>query len=200
VVIKGHYKDKCPKPLKSTTDKKEKDGSAHAAVESDSESEGAFAAADIDGYASDDGMPNLASVSESSVDDSEQRENVEYEDGDWFSEVSDDSMPELRTASESSVDDSERGEDVEGGEGNWFSDIGDDDCESPWGDSCSKEVSWDGMSEHGSYSLSDKHSEAEDFPDVAAHVSDSNDANHSPCTEVYDSGCTKHISPYHDDL
>ena len=45
---KGHYKDKCPKPAKDAPDsKKEKaptqSGSANAVVESDSESEGAFA-------------------------------------------------------------------------------------------------------------------------------------------------------------
>jgi Zinc knuckle len=54
---KGHYKNKCPKPARVVGDKNDsrnQSGSAHAAVESDSE-EGAFFAE----FDSDDALPAL---------------------------------------------------------------------------------------------------------------------------------------------
>ena len=39
-----------------------------------------------------------------------------------------------------------------------------------------------------------------DLDEVVAHVESSNKAKSSPCVEVYDSRCTRHITPYHDDV
>jgi hypothetical protein len=65
---KGHYKNKCPKPVKQTGDKKHDSqkggGSANAAIDSDDEGEAAFFA-DLDDY---DKLPILLSNYKSDSD------------------------------------------------------------------------------------------------------------------------------------
>jgi hypothetical protein len=83
---KGHFKDKCPKPAKSNENKNDsskKGGSVNAAIDSDSEGDGAFFAELCD---LDSDIPELKSVSNSGSD-------LELEgdsDGDWFSEIGND--------------------------------------------------------------------------------------------------------------
>ena len=94
---KGHYKDKCTKPAKTTTETKKeassaKAGSANTAVQSDLESEGAFAMeSDTESVLSEsDEMPALESVTGSSCSvDGFNYENPVFEEGDWFSEIGD---------------------------------------------------------------------------------------------------------------
>lgn len=94
---KGHFKHKCPKPPKANTAKKEESskekasGSANAASECDSESEGAWAAMESgdERVSSDNGsMPGLQSVSDSSSECSEVGGTGLSDDEDWFSEES----------------------------------------------------------------------------------------------------------------
>jgi hypothetical protein len=96
---KGHFKHKCPKPPKANTAKKEESskekasGSANAASECDSESEGAWAAMESgdERVSSDNGsMPGLQSVSDSSSECSEVGGTGLSDDEDWFSEVGED--------------------------------------------------------------------------------------------------------------
>ena len=152
---KGHFKDKCPKPVKSN-DKKDdspkKGGSANAAIESDSEDEAAFFAELWD---SDSDMPELQSVSDSDSDSDLELEGDRS--GDWFSEIGDD--------------------------------LDSDDTKELFG--------IDG-SECGSLVSVDLNSVAVDLDEVAAHVESSSKAESSPRVKVYDSGCTRHITPYRD--
>jgi hypothetical protein len=153
---KGHFKDKCLKPVKDMkNDSPKKGGSANTTVEDNSEDEAAF-----------------------------------FVKGDW---ESDDDLPELRTVSDS---DSEEGSDAEpdgDNEGDWFSEIGESDKRSGWeteelfkadGSECSLLVSVD------------LNSVASDLKDVAVNVDTASVTDHIPRVEVYDSGCTRHISPY----
>ncbi|KAF5378320.1 hypothetical protein D9615_008779 [Tricholomella constricta] len=86
-----HYKDKCPKSSKSSTKDKGRGGAANAAIESDYEGEGAFAAHSVDGYTSDESsLPALQTVSDSSS--GSDRGDDTDSDGDWFSEVSENDL------------------------------------------------------------------------------------------------------------
>lgn len=63
-----------------------KEGSANAAVESDSESEGVFVVeSDGESVPSDSRMPELESVTSSGSFGSSSLENPDFEEGDWFS-------------------------------------------------------------------------------------------------------------------
>jgi hypothetical protein len=152
---KGHYKDKCPKPVKSN-DKKDdspkKGSSANAAIESDSENEAAFFAELWD---SDSDMPKLQSVSNSDTDSDLELEGDSV--GDWFSVIGD------------ILDSKENTEELFGTD----------------------------RSKCSSFVSVDLNSVAVDLNEVAAHVEFSNKAESSPCVEVYDSRCTRHITPYH---
>jgi hypothetical protein len=124
---KGHFKDKCTKPAKTTKDPKKEDipkktDSAHAAVESDSESEGVFAM-----ISDTESMPDL--------------EVLDFDD-DWFTEEEEEDG-ELETSDR------------------------------------------------------DDHSPGEAF--VAMEPARTGQYAYVQA-ELYDSGCTKHISPYRQDL
>jgi len=143
---KGHFKDKCPKPAKSTKDPKknnsQKSGSANTAVQSDSDSEGAFAM-----------EPDLESVSDCISEDEFELDGVfnpEYEE-DWFSEE------------ENNLD---------GYEKDIF----------PLEESGAEEdLDWFNEPEEAHAAII-----KEDIP--IAHA------------EIYDSGCSRHITPYRKDL
>jgi Reverse transcriptase (RNA-dependent DNA polymerase)/gag-polypeptide of LTR copia-type/Integrase core domain/GAG-pre-integrase domain/Zinc knuckle len=180
----GHFRHQCPKPKKiKTTNGSE---SAHAAENSDDE---AFGVTDTDS------MPDLELVSNSS-DSSE-------------------SIPDLHTVSNSSDGDSVDGhgnsymEEDDDGE-DWFSEVG-EDLDSPWGDGWDTEE-LSGVDSDGSslfYVDPDSVSGAPrdgicDAPnisepeDAAAYVSAGAAHTNSTRTELYDSGTTRHISPYRD--
>ena len=131
---KGHYKDKCPKPAKVTKDPKKeaepkKSDSANV-VESDSESEAAFM---------------MSSDSESVKSEAD---DLDFEEGDWFSEVEEDELES--------------------------NDSDDSDINSLENSSSS---------------------------DIFEAMELANPGHHTYTrAELYDSGCTKHISPYRDDL
>ena len=80
---RGHYKNKCPKPIKETGSNNRNSpkgsGSANAIVELDDEDEAAFFA-DLD---DNDELPELLSNHESDLD-------AEEHSDDWFSEMGDD--------------------------------------------------------------------------------------------------------------
>jgi hypothetical protein len=83
---KGHFKDKCPKPAKSNEKKNDSSkmgGSVNAAIDSDSEGDGAFFA-ELCNLDSD--IPELKSVSNSGSDLELEGES----NGDWLSEIGDD--------------------------------------------------------------------------------------------------------------
>jgi hypothetical protein len=95
----GHYSNKCPKPKreKKKGDSAKGKGSANTAVESDSESEGAFMMEpDLESILDD--IPDLLSVTSSSDTDGENLNNPDLEDGDWFSEIEDDETDEEGSA------------------------------------------------------------------------------------------------------
>ena len=152
----GHYQNKCPKPAKSaksaksaTETKKDttsptKDGSANAAIESDSEGEGAFV---------------MESESGSGCYSSGVSEFDDLDVEDWFSEIGDESNSG-RIASELFEANSDCGSLVSD----------DTDSETPI---------WD-----------------EAVVSDEAHIT----TESTPRAEVYDSGCSKHISPYRDDF
>ena len=152
----GHYQNKCPKPAKSaksaksaTETKKDttsptKDGSANAAIESDSEGEGAFV---------------MESKSGSGCYSSGVSEFDDLDVEDWFSEIGDESNSG-RIASELFEANSDCGSLVSD----------DTDSETPI---------WD-----------------EAVVSDEAHIT----TESTPRAEVYDSGCSKHISPYRDDF
>jgi gag-polypeptide of LTR copia-type/Zinc knuckle len=83
---KGHFKDKCPKPAKDRKNNSpKKSGSAHAAVESNSEDGAAFLTEDK--WESDSNLPNLITVSDS---DSDADSICEFDgDSNWFSKIGD---------------------------------------------------------------------------------------------------------------
>jgi len=181
----GHFRHNCPKPPKEK--KISGSGSANIAMESDDE-DGVFGVSDADS------MPDLQSVSDSSSEGS-----------------AEDSMPTLLTVLSSS--DSDSAQDIEecddGGE-DWFSEIGDDQ-DSLWGDGWdTKELS--GIdSNHSLFVDVDLDSVGEkscnrfcdspNFPepeDAAALDSTGSAFANGTCTELFDSGTTRHISPYRD--
>jgi Zinc knuckle len=148
---KGHFKDKCPKPLKDAKNNSPKKGSsAHTAVESDSE-DGAAVFAECQWESED--------VATISVPDSDVDYIYELDggsDGDWFSEVSD---------NEGSGWESEELFEADG-------------------------------SECGSLVSVDLNSVASDLEEAAANIIAGSVTDHAPHVEVYDSGCTRHITPY----
>jgi hypothetical protein len=187
----GHMRNKCPKKSASSvgSSKPRTKGTANAVVDtnpdSDFEEGGANGVEeDIDG--DDESIPGLQTCSDSS--------DTSSNDG---------SMPGLQTASDSTSDDDSSSEDsdLEGELGDdgadMFSEVGDDDA----GDIEGSEVDW---SEVNSFTgrLSGSEGTWDHVPDPleeAANVTD----NHVPPTarsELYDSGCSKHISPYRDDF
>ncbi|KAK0433213.1 uncharacterized protein EV420DRAFT_1489364 [Desarmillaria tabescens] len=132
---------------------------------------------------------------------------------------SEDSVPDLEVVSdsedESAFGDSEdRDDDGVEGEGDWFSDV-DEDSDSPWG--CgwdTEELSGasgsdvDSLAGVDSDSVSARSMESDDFLEVleAAVSEEANSISNSKAdtekghSELYDSGCTKHITPYREEL
>lgn len=173
---KGHFKDKCPKPLKSSSHSekdtknpkdskgKKPDASANAVDDSDDDSDDAFAVnCETESEAeSDDSMPGLQSVSRTSLGsssgdvESDVEDGIEVENGaDWFSEVGSDAGDY---------------EDARWG----VSDDDTSDFEGPGTEEASED-------EVGAYSNEEQPSDA-------------------PRIEIFDSGTTKHISPYKSDF
>ena len=85
--VLNNYKDKCPKPAKTSANnsgsQKNSSGTANVAVESDLESDGAFMADEL--WDSDSELPPLLS----NIDLDSNIESTGDCEGDWFSEVSD---------------------------------------------------------------------------------------------------------------
>ena len=179
-----HLRRNCPKPLK---DKKPiGSGSANVAEDSDDE-DGVFGVSDADS------MPDLQSTSDSSSEGSNE-----------------DSMPGLQTTSSSSNEG--EASDVEGdndeGE-DWFSDVG-EDLDSPWGDGWDTEelsgveskclfvdVDLDSVGGKSRNRFCDSPVFPE--PKNAAAIDGSGTAFADGLyTELFDSGTTRHISPYRD--
>ena len=153
---KGHFKDKCPKPMKDTKhDSPKKSGSANAAVEDDSEDEAAFFV-EGDGEFDNDDLPELCTVSDSDSEGSDPEPEGDSKD-DWFSEIGD------------------------GDEGSG--------CEA-------EELFEADSSECGSLVSVDSNSVASDLEETAVNVDTGSVTDHVPRVEVYDSGCTRHITPY----
>ena len=147
---KGHFKDKCPKPAtdKKNDSPKSKDGTANAAMRSDSEDEGVFfmepafdSDSDSDGNRSDDG----------------------------------------------GYDSNNDG---------WFSERESDRAGSDWE---TKELSGVDGSEHGSLVDVDLDSVVATEPDELAALVGVGKVD-LPHAEIYDSGCSKHLTPYRDAL
>jgi hypothetical protein len=154
---KGHFKDKCPKPMKDTKhNSSKKSGSTNTAVEEDSEDEAAFFVEGDEGF--DDDLPELRTVSDSDSEGSD---------------------PEPEGDSES----------------DWFSEVGDGDEGSSWE---TEELFEADSSECGSLVSVDSNSVASDLDETAVNVDAGSVTDHVPCVEVYDSGCTRHITPYRD--
>ena len=112
----------------------------------------------------------------------------------FFAELwdSDSDMPELQSVSDS---DSDSDLELEGDSNrDWFSEIS-DNLDS---DEDTEELFGTDGSECGLLVSVDLNSVAVDLDEVAAHVESSNKAESSPRVEVYDSGCTRHITPYRD--
>ncbi|PPQ83602.1 hypothetical protein CVT26_001384 [Gymnopilus dilepis] len=193
---KGHFKHNCPKPAKSDKGKKEekkddspkKGGSANAAIHDDSESDGVWMAtgSDSDSVASGESMPGLEAVSATESEGSMP---------DLQSTSSTDSSP-LGDVSGSSEDDSSALDDVD-----WFSEVGDDAHEFD-------DVEWDAVEEDSpagsgfsTPSFIDTDSDSDEVlvatepakPGQYAFVGTSK-------AELYDSGCTKHLSPFREDF
>ena len=183
----GHFRHKCPEPKKD----KKSNGSESAHVVQDSDDE-AFGVSDADS------MPDLETVSNSS------KSSLSCTDSD--------SMPDLRTVSNSSDSDSVGGcagamEDTDDGE-DWFSDVG-DDLDSPWGDGWDAEELSGVESDGSSLFYVDLDSVGKalcngfcNTPDISEpeDAAASADVAHADGTriELYDSGTTRHISPYRD--
>jgi hypothetical protein len=111
----------------------------------------------------------------------------------FFAELwdSDSDMPELQSVFDSDTNSNLK---LEGDSvGDWFSVIGDilDSKEN------TEELFGTDRSKCSSFVSVDLNSVAVDLNEVAAHVEFSNKAESSPCVEVYDSRCTRHITPYH---
>jgi hypothetical protein len=76
--------------------------------------------------------------------------------------------------------------------GDWFSEVG-NNSDNSWD---TEELFGTDRSEYGSLVSVDPNSVAIDLDDAAAHVEPDSKAGSSPCVEVYDSGCMRHITPY----
>jgi len=111
----------------------------------------------------------------------------------------DDSVPDLQAVSDSDLDDKSPCGVVT--DSDWFSKVAD---EGVMDQECSEESDWDPAD------LFEDSMPAIDAPvalenpgipeHVAAFVSANGNAVNTPCTEVYNSSCTSHISPYQRDL
>lgn len=153
---------------KPTLEKPKSGGSTNTVVDWDSDSEGVFGVDEMSDT-SLDGMPTLESVSDFSEEGSE----VGDEDGsgeDWFSDVGEDS------------------------DSPWYGRIGDEESSGDESelslffavDSDSESVnSWDFLSDHPKYPA-----------ETVANVSDHSETITPPRKELFDSGSTRHISPY----
>ena len=141
--------------------------SAQAAQDSEDE---AFGVSDADS------MPDLESVSDSS-------------ESSVTTTTDADSMPSLVSVSDSSDSDFVSNcDDIKEDDGeDWFSDV-DEDLDSPWGEG------WETKELSGIESDCDSFLNVDLDSDVAAYVSTG--FPHATHTELYDSGTTRHISPY----
>ena len=141
--------------------------SAQAAQDSEDE---AFGVSDADS------MPDLESVSDSS-------------ESSVTTTTDADSMPSLVSVSDSSdLDFVSTYNDIKEDDGeDWFSDV-DEDLDSPWGEG------WETEELSGIESDCDSFLNVDLDSDVAAYVSTG--FPHATHTELYDSGTTRHISPY----
>lgn len=187
----GHLRRDCKKPKKKSSSGRSE--SANQAIE-DSDDE-AFGVSDIESVA--DSMPALMSVS-----DSDESESMT------------ESMPSLRSVSDSSDEEGEGSESDDESE-DWFSDVG-EDLNTPWGDGYATDELSGINSEGSSYVDVDLESVGEkssgsvssyDSPvlvsttaieEIAAVVDNGAIGTSEIRTELYDSGTTRHISPYRD--
>ena len=174
---------KCPKPKKATGSSGRTESANHIVEDSDDE---AFGVSNLDSVA--DSVPDLESIADSS-DDSHSAS----------------SMPGLMSVSDSS-DKGDVGSDYN--RDDWFSDVG-DDLNTLWGDGCdTNELS--GINSKGSLfvdvdleSVGEmSNDEIHDSPDIIepddvanAAMDGASNANEIH-TELYNSGTTRHISPY----
>ena len=158
---KGHYKDKCPKPTvdKKNDSPKPKAGTANAAIESDSEGEGAFF--------------------------------MEPESSD-----NDDDIPELEATSDSDEASVMGGYDSDQDESDWFSEVEENGTDSAWDTEELSGVDW---SECGSFVDVDLDSVSAAKPEEFAAQVGVGKVD-LPRAEIYDSGCSKHLTPYRDAL
>lgn len=177
---KGHYQNNCPHNSKATKNVATTSGSANAAAAADwdSESEGAWLAIGTDGesVASGGEMPGLESV-ESSEASSEAG-----------------SVPGLATMSTTSGGvpevDGESEEDPD-----WFSEVGEDAGELD-------DEGWSSDDENAprtrEFALEEYGIDYSDLPDVALVATEPARPGQYAYVrrELYDSGCTQHISPY----
>ena len=174
---------KCPKPKKATRSSGCTESANHVVEDLDDE---AFGVSNSDSVS--DSVPNLESIADSS-DDSHSAS----------------SMPGLMSVSDSS-DKGDVGSDYN--EDDWFSDVG-DDLNTLWGDGCDTDELSGINSEGSSFVDVDLESvgemsndEIRDSPDIIkpddvanAAMDGASNANEIR-TKLYDSGTTRHISPY----
>ena len=167
---KGHFRDKCP-----TNPLKQKDGK-----ESKDSQKGSSANATVGVNSDSEGEGAFAAVA---VND--------YE--------SDDCVPDLEAVSDSDSDE-EAGSDVVT-DNDWFSDAADEGVRDQ---ECSEGSDWDPDNPfEDSKPAVDVLFALEDpgIPEhIAAFVSASSNVDDTSHIEVYNSGCTSHISPYRNDL
>ena len=181
---KGHYRNKCPKLAKPSKDTPTTSGSANtaAAADWDSEGEGAWVAIDTDGesVASGGEMPDLESVEAS---------ETSSEDG---------SVPGLATMSMTSGGAPEH-DGVSENDSDWFSEVGEDagelDDEGWYSDDEDALRAYD-------FPLKDYEIDFSDLPEVALIATEPAKPGQYAYVrrELYDSGCTQHISPYLSDF
>jgi Zinc knuckle len=134
--------------------------------------------------------PKKGSSANTAVEDDSEDEAAFFVEGDW---ESDDDLLELQSVSDS---DSEEGSDTEphgDSEGDWFSEIDESDEGSGW---ATEELFEADGSECSLLVSVDSNSVASDLEDAAVNVDTASITDHIPHAEVYDSGCTRHISPY----
>jgi len=176
---KGHYQNKCPKLMKPPKDTLTPSGSAiAAAADWDLEGEGAWVAIDTDGESVMLGgeMPDLESVeaSESSSEDGSVPGLAEMS-------TTLGGVPEQDSVSEDDLD--------------WFSEVGEDDGELD-------DEGWYSDDEDAprayDFPLEDYGIDFSDLPEVALVATEPAKPGQYAyvCRELYDSGCTQHISPY----
>jgi hypothetical protein len=133
--------------------------------------------------------PKKSGSANTAVEDNLEDEAAFFVEGD---EGFDDDLPELRTVSNSDSEGSDP--EPEGdSKSDWFSEVGDDDEGSCWK---TKELFEADGSECGSLVSVDSNSVASDLDETAVNIDAGSVTNHVPCVEVYDSGCTRHITPY----